>query len=369
MRLAWPPFRLTVYLIVIVSFTVLLLRSRPLRGTEGVEPLLFLDGLHQPRGLVAAPDGTLFVAEAGRAAAGEPATPGRVSHVTARNQSTVVLDGLAAASESQPLFAQSGPAALALPTSAGAGTAAPGASRPLLFLGASDAAPLGTVARMVQTDDSWSLTATTAIGATGERPASGPATAWGAQAAADGSVYVAMPLANLLLRLPPGAEGMPAAEAARAVTGFIGAGGSNPLPVGVALAPDGSVLVAHFGAAPFRPGGGRIVQVEADGRWQPRVEGLSFPVALAFGRDGQLYVLEFASGYDQASGRFTPRSGRLISVGPQPGRRRIIVRDVHYPTSLVISAGGDAYFTENGVFSAPGQGRILMVPAPTLRGS
>ncbi|MGH2355300.1 MAG: ScyD/ScyE family protein, partial [Chloroflexota bacterium] len=192
-------------------------------------------------------------------------------------------------------------------------------------------------------------------------------TVWGAQVAGSGAISAALPLANRLVHLQGPAPGDALSGELTTVTGFIGAGGSNPLPTGLALAPDGSLFVAHFGSEPYRPGTGRIVHVAADGRWQPRFEGLNFPVALAFAPDGQLYVLEFASGYDPRTGRFTPRSGRLLAIGPVTGRRRTIVRDIAYPTALAFSPTGDAYFTESGAFSAAGEGRILYVPAQTLQ--
>ena len=124
-----------------------------------------------------------------------------------------------------------------------------------------------------------------------------------------------LPLANALVRVDPGSG------AAVPVTPFIGAGGANPLPTGVARAPDGTLVVAHFGADPDVAGQaipGRVVQVAPDGRWQPVVENLRFPIAVAFAPNGLLYVVEFASGYDAANRRFLPGTGRVLAMGPEP---------------------------------------------------
>ena len=75
----------------------------------------------------------------------------------------------------------------------------------------------------------------------------------------------------------------------------------------------------------------------------------------------------FASGYDTRTQQFAPRSGRLLAVGPGPGRRRTVVREINYPTALAFSPAGDVYFTEAGAFSAAGDGRVLRVAAQTLR--
>ncbi len=104
-----------------------------------------------------------------------------------------------------------------------------------------------------------------------------------------------------------------------------------------------------------------------DGRWQPLLEGLRFPVAVALAPNGLLYVLEFASGYDAAGERWVPRSGRVVAIGPEPTRRRTVVRDVDYPTALAFAPNGDLYVTEGGAFRGPGEGRVLLVPGQSLR--
>jgi hypothetical protein len=270
----------------------------------------------------------------------------------------VVVDGLPAAGAEQPLFAQSGPGALA---SDGAGL--------VLFLGPTEGRPQGSVARIptappgggdqieplpLVVENTPEATAPTEAGAV-----------WGAQSQSTGPLPAVFPLANLLARVDP--------EAGRAmpVTPFIGAGGSNPLPSGVARAPDGTLVVAHFGTAPFGPAGqagtGRLVQVAPDGRWQPLYENLRFPVGVAFSPTGLLFVAELASGYDVGGQRFLPSSGRVLALGPEPNRRRTVVRDVDYPTALAFSPNGDLYVTEGGVFRGPGEGRILFVPGQSLQ--
>jgi sugar lactone lactonase YvrE len=180
-------------------------------------------------------------------------------------------------------------------------------------------------------------------------------------------VYAALPKANQLVRIQLPGGGAADAVSVTAVTGFVDSGQRNPLPSGAAVAPDGSVYVALFGPEPFQAGAGRIVRVEADGRWRPVFERLSFPVALAFGPDGQLLVLEHATEYDTRLGRFRPNSGRLLSVGPSPGRRRTVVRDIHLPTAMTFSAAGDVYFTESVTAGDAANGNVLRVPAQTLR--
>jgi hypothetical protein len=299
------------------------------------------------------------VAEGGWSGPGQATIPGRVTRVSGRDQTQVVLDGLPAAGTAQPLFAHSGPGAV---VSDGAGL--------VLFIGPAEGRPQGSVVRLSPTGAAPGPAEPLVLEET-PSPAPPPAAqapaaaVWGAERGPDGRLSAVLPQANLLARVEP------ATGSTVPVTPFIGAGASNPLPSGVTRALDGTMLVAHFGSPPFpatgQPPGGRLVQVAQDGRWQPLLEGLRFPVAVAFAPNGLLYVLEFASGYDAAGERFLPRSGRVVAIGPEPTRRRTVVRDVDYPTALAFAPNGDLYVTEGGAFRGPGEGRVLLVPGQSLQ--
>jgi hypothetical protein len=350
--------RIAVALVVAVSFAVLFARGRPVGGLRTIEPVLYASGLTQPRGLAFGADGMLYLAEAGLSGPGERPIAGRISRFEAREQQAILIDGVTPATTIQPLFAQGGPAGLVR----GQAQTVP-VPAPFVLSGTSAEAPLGRLGRLSAVGDQWKLDVVLAFG---DGAGGSPASPWGAAIAPDGGVFTALPLANQLNRLqlgPAGTSGGPATT----VTGFLDTGQRNPLPAGVAVGADGGVLVALFGAEPFRAGGGRIVQVEPDGRWRPIYESLSFPIALAHAPDGQLYALEFSSSFDSRSGSFAPRSGRLIAVGAAPGRRRVVVDEINYPTALTFSPGGDAFLTENGALSGAGAGRILQVPGQSLR--
>jgi hypothetical protein len=309
------PFLATVVAVTILSFVWLAARTRPPRGGPGIEPVLYVSGLHQPRSLAVGGDDALYFAEAGWSAgstaaagstSGPETVPGRISRVDGRELATVVAPELPPARADASLFAQAGPVSLA-PL---------GAADLALVLGPSEGQPLGSVARLTtpprseppagdrQAIDPYPLV----VDGQGAGASTAPAAVWGTARGNGGAVFATLPLANLLIRLDP------ATGRAMPVTGFIGAGGSNPMPTGVAPAPGGSLFVAHFGPQPYRRGSGRVVQVGADGLWQPRFESLTFPVALAIAPDGQLYVLELAAGYDAGTGQFTPRSGRVLAL-------------------------------------------------------
>jgi hypothetical protein len=263
------------------------------------------------------------------------------------------------------LRAWHGPLAMAAaPEAAEAGTIA------YVGLGPSATAPLGTLAVLRHVDGEWSLDPLGPVSleadAGGITAAPGPAAGLrGLAAPSERRLLAVLPWTNALaeLRLPTAGE---ARVIAGRITGFVGAGGGNPLPAALALHPDGSLYVALFGEVPYRAGTGQIVRVESDGRWQPVQQGLTFPVALAVSPGGTLFALEFASAFDARLQSFAGNSGRLVMVDRGAARSRTIVRDLNYPTAVTFSESGDAYFTENGAFSAAGEGRVLRVVSPAL---
>ncbi|HEX2324336.1 MAG TPA: hypothetical protein VHQ00_02995, partial [Chloroflexota bacterium] len=131
------PFLLGVTAVAVISFLWLAARSRPPSSAFGVEPLLYASGLHQPRGLAVGADGALYVAEGGWSGPGQATVPGRVTRVSGRDQTQVVLDGLPASEAAQPLFAHSGPGAV---VSDGSGL--------VLFIGPAEGRPQGSVVRL-----------------------------------------------------------------------------------------------------------------------------------------------------------------------------------------------------------------------------
>jgi hypothetical protein len=347
-------FRAAVLLIVAVTFTLLASRSRPMARFGGLEPLLHTAGLHQPHGLLFQEDGSLLVAEAGGLDSTGARVPGRVSLIAPAGQIIASASDTADYLSGDDIWSNSGPTALAGATS-GAGN---GGTGPLVFAGpahpASDARLLA--AERAGTELRLQLLATLQVGGT----------PWSAVTSRDGSVYLTVPLANRVLRLRPATSPTGAPDMS-ALTGFLGTNGDNPLPSGVTVGPEGALYATLFATEPGRPGSGKVVRIEADGRWQPIYEDLTFPVALVFSPSGQLYVLEFSRTYDQRTRQFLPDSGRLLAVGPAPYRRRVVLRDISLPTAVTFSPIGDIYLTENGAQSRAGSGHILRIPAQSLQ--
>ena len=168
-------------------------------------------------------------------------------------------------------------------------------------------------------------------------------------AVADGTIYVTDAARNSIERLSGGGERSTFFTFARLATTKTALRRLSPtefegpqsyqldaVPTGLS-ARDGRLYVALFGGFPYPPGIGRVASLPQAGEAATaRVEvvGLNAPVRVAFGRHGQLLVLEHGA-YDQAAG-FAPGSGRLVSIDLASGGRQVLLDGLTRPAGLVV---------------------------------
>ncbi len=131
---------------------------------------------------------------------------------------------------------------------------------------------------------------------------------------------------------------------------------------GIASDPDGTVHVASFSPLPHPEGAGSILQLGADGRAVPVVEGLTMPIDLAFDRVGRMLVLEFAGGseddpYGGARGRLL-RLSRSTSGWSSP---EVLIDGLEHPTALDVLHDGGILISLRGAFSEAGSGEVVRV--------
>lgn len=169
----------------------------------------------------------------------------------------------------------------------------------------------------------------------------------------DGTAYVSDASANVVWRIDP-------ERRVRAHVYWTAI--ENPVPTGLARAPDGGYYVALFSQEPHVPGSGKIARFDDEGNHAVAFEGLTAPIALEVAPDGALLVLEFAGGF--RSGRpigFAPCSGRLLRLAD--GNREVLYEGLRYPTDLVLAPDGGYYVTEMGAFGSD-DGRVVRLPPP-----
>ncbi|MEG3858585.1 ScyD/ScyE family protein [Microcoleus sp. herbarium12] len=128
----------------------------------------------------------------------------------------------------------------------------------------------------------------------------------------------------------------------------------QPVPTSVAVGPDGALYVGQLTGFPFQSEIARVYRINAEGQPEVYADGFTHIIDLAFDNSGGLYVLEYdADGLLNGSD-----AGALIYVSPDGKTRTAIAGDeLINPTGLEIGADGDIYISNKGFIA--GQGEVL----------
>ncbi|MFI6674117.1 ScyD/ScyE family protein [Kribbella sp. NPDC050470] len=327
-------------------------------------------GLDSPRGLAFAPNGTLYVAEAGVGGAG-PCVPhplgqicygatGAVTEVK-RGDQTRVLTGLPSF-ELQGTPEVFGPSDVALNGSGNLfvtlGLGADPAVRAALPAEGQTAA---TLVRAKPAQGTFRLVADLGGFELSDNPDGGlpDSNPQGLLTTAAGQV-VADAGGNSLLRVSAaGRISTLAVFPPRLVPNPFG-GPDIPMqavPTTVTRGPDGELYVGQLTGFPFPVGGANIFRVEPGEPPEVVAGGFTNIIDIAFGPDGSLYVLEIAHN-GLLSGDPT---GALIRVDQNGSRTLIAGEGLTMPTGLAIR-DGEAYVSNCGVCADTGE--VIAIPLP-----
>jgi len=126
------------------------------------------------------------------------------------------------------------------------------------------------------------------------------------------------------------------------------------VPTAVARSPDGALYVGELSGFPFAEGLARIFRVKPGKDPVVHCTGFKTITDIAFARDGSLYVVENATG----GFFFPPNSGQLSRVAPDCTRTTVLV-GLDWPTSVAVGRDGSVYVTNHGV--TPGIGEVLRI--------
>ncbi|GGX73239.1 ScyD/ScyE family protein [Massilia dura] len=125
------------------------------------------------------------------------------------------------------------------------------------------------------------------------------------------------------------------------------------VPTSVAEGQDGALYVGQLTGFPFPAGAANVWRVPAEGG-EPEVfaSGFTNIIGVAFDAAGRLHVLQIGAGFAGPGGPPLLAPGRLIRVEAD-GTRTVIYENLYYPGGLAIGPDGAAYVTNNGIVPGP----------------
>lgn len=134
----------------------------------------------------------------------------------------------------------------------------------------------------------------------------------------------------------------------------------HPVPTGLTRAPGGGVYVSFLMSAPYTDGGSKVVRIEPDGKVTEVWSGLTMVTALAVSPAGDLYALEMSTGNTKEVPYVQPNSGRIVKqTGPKTLTE--VVTGLDYPIAMATGPDG-ALYVSTPAFGATGDlGGIVRV--------
>lgn len=115
----------------------------------------------------------------------------------------------------------------------------------------------------------------------------------------------------------------------------------DPVPTGLALAPDGGLYVSLLSGGPFFPQTAALMHVALDGTVTTVATGLTMLGDVAVAPDGSLYVVTMSENFLDPAG---PAPGAIVKINEDGSNTPVITR-IPFPNGIAFDGEGNAYIT------------------------
>jgi hypothetical protein len=167
-------------------------------------------------------------------------------------------------------------------------------------------------------------------------------------AAGDDRLWISQPNRDEILTVTP--DGL--------VTRIADLSRGHPVLTGIGLAPDGGVYVGTLTALPFPDGAAKVLHVAEDGTVTDAWTGLTAVTGIAVGPDGILYAAEMATENLEQPPFFQPGTGKVVrQTGPASAEE--VATGLTFPISLAFGPDGNLYVGLPAIGANAGEGVVL----------
>lgn len=115
----------------------------------------------------------------------------------------------------------------------------------------------------------------------------------------------------------------------------------DPVPTGLALAPDGGLYVSLLSGGPFFPQTAALMHVAMDGAVTTVASGLTMLGDVTVAPDGSIYVVTMSENFIDPAG---PAPGAIVKVNAD-GTSETVISGIPFPNGIAFDGEGNAYIT------------------------
>ena len=163
----------------------------------------------------------------------------------------------------------------------------------------------------------------------------------------DGMIYVADAGGNDIIKVDPATGEMSVLAVIPGLPGqepnpFRGdAAEIDPVPTGLALAPDGGLYVSLLSGGPFIPQTSALMHVAMDGTVTTVASGLTMLGDVTVAPDGSIYVVTMSENFLDPAG---PAPGAIVKIN-EDGTNTPVISGIPFPNAIAFDDAGNAYIT------------------------